>query len=116
MCGILVTSLLASLCSAREITFPPVAAVQFPLRIESQLDISQPIFAGLTTYANTPYVHCLAADGEKVEPYDIAILGAPFDTVRRLLFGSLAICRGNLFPLDQCIGYRLVFHFTLSSS
>ena len=26
-------------------------------------------------YANLPYVHCLAADGEEVEPYDIAILG-----------------------------------------
>jgi agmatinase len=27
-------------------------------------------------------VHCLANDGEEVEKYDIAIMGAPFDTVR----------------------------------
>ncbi|KAI0008711.1 hypothetical protein F4779DRAFT_423219 [Xylariaceae sp. FL0662B] len=38
-------------------------------------------FNGLTTYANLPYVNCLA-DGEAGEgkKYDIAILGAPFDT------------------------------------
>ena len=40
---------------------------------------------GLMTYANIPYVHCLAdeAGGEeyKGERYDIAVLGAPFDTV-----------------------------------
>ncbi|KAI0431532.1 arginase [Xylaria sp. FL1042] len=37
-------------------------------------------FSGLNTYAKIPYVHCFsdeAADGAK---YDIAILGAPFDT------------------------------------
>lgn len=71
-------------------------------------DISQTKFAGLTTFANLPYVHCLAADDEEeeeegeeddddgkknkkekrekkksvgVEKFDIAILGAPFDTV-----------------------------------
>lgn len=44
-------------------------------------DLSQSIFEGLTTYANVPYVHCLAKEGEQVEAYDIAILGAPFDTV-----------------------------------
>jgi len=42
-------------------------------------------FMGLMTYANIPYVHCLAdeASGEeyKGEKYDIAVLGAPFDTV-----------------------------------
>lgn len=42
-------------------------------------------FMGLMTYANIPYVHCLAdeAGGEeyKGEKYDIAVLGAPFDTV-----------------------------------
>lgn len=76
-------------------------------------DISQTKFAGLTTFANLPYVHCLAADeddeeeeGEDdekknkkekrkkkksggVEKFDIAILGAPFDTVSLFLFLSL---------------------------
>jgi len=45
-------------------------------------------FMGLMTYANIPYVHCLAdeAGGEeyKGERYDIAVLGAPFDTVSRV--------------------------------
>lgn len=77
-------------------------------------DISQTKFAGLTTFANLPYVHCLAAeeeedeeegdedDGKKnkkekrkkkksvgVEKFDIAILGAPFDTVSISFFLSL---------------------------
>ncbi|KAJ4395492.1 hypothetical protein N0V91_010804 [Didymella pomorum] len=43
-------------------------------------DIHQAKFGGLSTYANLPYVHCLAADSEDVEKFDIAILGAPFDT------------------------------------
>lgn len=45
----------------------------------SPIDISGAKFQGLNTYANLPYVHCLS-NGE-VEEYDIAILGAPFDTV-----------------------------------
>lgn len=75
-------------------------------------DISQTKFAGLTTFANLPYVHCLAAEEEEeedenenekknkkekrkkkksvgVEKFDIAILGAPFDTVS--LFLSLSL-------------------------
>ena len=36
-------------------------------------------FLGLTTFANIPYVSCLF--DSSVEKYDIAILGAPFDTV-----------------------------------
>lgn len=84
-------------------------------------DISQTKFAGLTTFANLPYVHCLAADededeeeeeegeegdddGKKnkkekrkkkksvgVEKFDIAILGAPFDTVSIFLFLSFPL-------------------------
>lgn len=80
---ITILSFLGVLSSAREITFPPVAAVQFPIvaDIPGQTDdISQGLYAGLTTYANLPYVHCLQKGGE-VEKYDIAILGAPFDTV-----------------------------------
>jgi len=37
-------------------------------------------FFGLTTFANLPYVNCLKAE-ESGGRYDIAILGAPFDTV-----------------------------------
>ncbi|KAI1191605.1 arginase [Nemania serpens] len=38
-------------------------------------------FSGLATYARIPYVNCLSDDdGAEVGKYDIAILGAPFDT------------------------------------
>ncbi|KAH7088809.1 arginase family-domain-containing protein [Paraphoma chrysanthemicola] len=73
----------AALAGAREIVFPPVSGYttdQAILRGYNDPDISQPKFAGLMTYANLPYVHCLAADGEEVERFDIAIMGAPFDT------------------------------------
>lgn len=36
-------------------------------------------FNGLTTFANLPYAKCFS--DSKIEAYDIAILGAPFDTV-----------------------------------
>jgi len=38
---------------------------------------------GLTTYGNIPHLPCFKKD-KKLE-YDIAILGAPFDTVSQLL-------------------------------
>jgi hypothetical protein len=38
-------------------------------------------FFGLTTFANLPYVNCLKADETEGGRYDIAVLGAPFDTV-----------------------------------
>lgn len=73
------------LTGAREISFPPVLGYTTPEQIVlggyNDPDISQPKFAGLNTYANLPYVHCLAKEGEEVEKFDIAILGAPFDTV-----------------------------------
>ncbi|KAH7398488.1 arginase family-domain-containing protein [Pyrenochaeta sp. MPI-SDFR-AT-0127] len=71
------------LADAREIVFPPVSGFTTEQAILGgvyQPDITQSKFAGLTTYANLPYVHCLAPKGEEVEPFDIAILGAPFDT------------------------------------
>ncbi|KAI1464079.1 arginase family protein [Daldinia caldariorum] len=37
-------------------------------------------FNGLTTYANLPYLNCLSDDEVEGKKYDIAILGAPFDT------------------------------------
>ena len=78
--------LVSDVC-AREITFPPVAGVQHPLGnmgidgINPMLDLSTALYSGLTTYASLPYVHCLANEGEDVGRYDIAIMGAPFDTV-----------------------------------
>lgn len=67
----------------REITFPPVSGYASQQVIPQGLfeaDVTQAKFAGLTTYANLPYIHCLAPEGDDVEPFDIAILGAPFDT------------------------------------
>lgn len=40
-------------------------------------------FNGLTTFANLPYSNCFRERGETL---DIAILGAPFDTVSILVF------------------------------
>jgi agmatinase len=85
------TSLLAlaamkSLSAAREITFRPISgyqpnAHQFQLGALGGIDVSTgSAFLGLTTFANLPHVHCLAAEGVKVAEYDVAILGAPFDT------------------------------------
>jgi len=85
------------LTSARDITFPPSSGYvpshhyqQNPLAgngdeamllggKEPGLLMPAGAFAGLTTFANLPYVNCLA-EGE-VERYDVAFLGAPFDTV-----------------------------------
>jgi agmatinase len=69
---------------ARDITFPPASGFssdQVTLGFTSGPEINYAKFAGLTTYANLPYVHCLAPEEEEVEKFDIAILGAPFDTV-----------------------------------
>ena len=70
---------------ARDITFPPVSGFssdQATLGFTSGPEIGYAKFAGLSTYANLPYVHCLAPTEDEVEEFDIAILGAPFDTVR----------------------------------
>ena len=84
MRGHLLTALgVASKTIAREITFPPVAAVQAPLGAvtnDPALDYSASMYSGLVTYANLPYAHCLTGKDEEIEAYDIAILGAPFDT------------------------------------
>ncbi|KAJ2975797.1 hypothetical protein NUW58_g8258 [Xylaria curta] len=42
-------------------------------------------FNGLTTYARIPYVNCFSDDAAEGNKYDIAILGAPFDTLGREL-------------------------------
>lgn len=86
---------------ARDIAFPPVAPLQANLNPhhtthsnqdpghdqtyqtalgadkDQLLELNK--FAGLTTFSNLPWVHCLSSDNE-VEKYDIAFLGAPFDT------------------------------------
>jgi len=95
------------LTSARDITFPPSSGYvpshhhqQNPLAgngdeamllggKEPGLLVPSGAFAGLTTFANLPYVNCLA-EGE-VERYDVAFLGAPFDTVSH---GLLSDCVG----------------------
>lgn len=83
---------LLTLASAREITFAPVAAIdrdpnghnyQAPFIAAGNIgsSIQNSRFEGLLTWGNLPYVHCLSEKAEDVEPFDIAILGAPFDTV-----------------------------------
>lgn len=102
---------LIGLSLAREITFPPV---QHPLGVETEApglseDISLAKFAGLTTFANLPYVHCLSSNKE-VEPYDIAILGAPFDTGVTARpgarFGPLGIREGSR-RISPAFGYSV---------
>ncbi|RAL02038.1 agmatinase [Aspergillus ibericus CBS 121593] len=83
---IVTLSLLILPTRARDIVFPPVAAIhnpsyQHPLGHEDAIDIvtgSQ--FSGLTTFANLPYVNCFVDDESTLNNYDIAFLGAPFDT------------------------------------
>jgi hypothetical protein len=84
---LLVVSYLDFLTNAREITFPPVSGYpsqQIVFQGPNDADITTSKFAGLMTYANLPYVHCLALEGQDVEPFDIAIIGAPFDTVSQI--------------------------------
>lgn len=84
--SLLLSTLLAfqALTHAREIGFPPVSGYSSDQTIlggYNEPDITQGKFAGLSTYANLPYVHCLAPEDDEIEAFDIAILGAPFDTV-----------------------------------
>ncbi|KAK5094480.1 hypothetical protein LTR70_004084 [Exophiala xenobiotica] len=72
------------LSACREVAFPPVAGFQVHTQLQeiltsgTQNDESVK-YAGLQTFANLPWVHCLSADRD-IERYDIAFLGAPFDT------------------------------------
>lgn len=77
-------ALCIAIVAAREIVFPPRLNTQHLLGTYNSpfdQDISTPLFNGLSSYASLPYVHCLASAEHDVEKYDIAILGAPFDTV-----------------------------------
>lgn len=97
----LVVSVLFATASAREITFPAVfgLADQQIFGHGGKIDVTVgSAFVGLTTYANLPYVHCLAGKDQQVEKFDIAILGAPFDTVSYSFFClSQAPCTSDEF-------------------
>ncbi|KAJ4386077.1 hypothetical protein N0V93_008969 [Gnomoniopsis smithogilvyi] len=81
----------AALICAREIVFPPVAGIadpvlgQAPLRLDDEIDddvdLSTDAVGGLTSFAHLPYVPCFATKpDQEIDKYDIAVLGAPFDT------------------------------------
>lgn len=68
--------------------FPPAGVDPHLLRQrplfsdDDDLDIvSGSQFYGLKTFANLPYLNCLSDEETKESKYDIAIVGAPFDTV-----------------------------------
>ncbi|EAW11653.1 agmatinase [Aspergillus clavatus NRRL 1] len=81
----LAPSLLLPAALARDIVFPPIAGVPSPPRQivldpQNHVDIvTDSQFSGLTTFARLPYVNCFADEADS-ERYDIAFLGAPFDT------------------------------------
>lgn len=68
---------------ARYITFPPVSDIEIfqkPLTNDDGVDmVTGSDFSGLMTFANLPYANCFTASD--MDAYDIAIMGAPFDTV-----------------------------------
>ncbi|KAI9839825.1 MAG: hypothetical protein M1819_000015 [Sarea resinae] len=97
---------LAAAVSAREIVFPPVAginaytgagAAQSPMSSDhgegGAVDVTTGSeFAGLTTFANVPYVHCLSEEAvEGLSPADQALdlVLAAFEMVLNVLSRSL---------------------------
>lgn len=81
---------LVSLGDTRDIVFPPVFGIdrlpgQVPIRPQSEsdddIDLTTDPTGGLTSFGHLPYVPCFdsKADGD-IARYDIAVLGAPFDT------------------------------------
>jgi agmatinase len=85
--------LLVAASHAREIIFPPMAAVhpntgQVPIRMgvgsaseSDDVDLTTDAVGGLTSFAHLPYVPCFGPQAnDETAKYDIAILGAPFDT------------------------------------
>ena len=100
------------LSSARDIAFQPILGAH-PKQVsvgsmghDDGIDIiTGSDFAGLTTFANLPYVNCFA--DEVLELYDVAFLGAPFDTVSQMRFPYL---------LDLQSDYALRFPYISSFS
>ena len=83
------TSLLLLLSSdARDITFASaldIKGLQKPTVKDDGIDITTDSeFSGLMTFANLPYANCFT--DSHMDAYDIAILGAPFDTVSTVPF------------------------------
>jgi agmatinase len=107
--SILLTSISLPFSSCREIIFPPISAIHSPQQYLSPFKddpaalLEGADFHGLSTFANLPYVKCMSPD-EEVEKYDIAILGAPFDTVRFslyiLLWGSACVLCGLILEVE----------------
>lgn len=84
---LLLLQLWAELNIAADIVFSSAAVVhgataQMPLGLDDTIDIvSDSQFSGLMTFANVPYVNCFVDSEATKQPYDIAFMGAPFDTV-----------------------------------
>lgn len=85
----LLTSLVG-LAHTREIVFPPVSGIDYapgqaPLRLDSEsdddIDLTTDAMGGLVSFGHLPYVPCFAAKtDDEIDKYDIAVIGAPFDT------------------------------------
>ena len=63
---------------------PHYGQTQQSMTLDSQDDVDINIerpFNGLATYAGVSYVDCFTDSTNDEEKYDIAIMGAPFDTV-----------------------------------
>jgi agmatinase len=78
--------------------FPPAALIpqhgsQRPLPLDGDDDdvdiVSGSQFHGLKTFANLPYLNCFSDQETAGNKYDIAIMGAPFDTVCWLVTSTL---------------------------
>jgi hypothetical protein len=74
-----------------QVAFTPQDTAQHRLTLQNddKIDIetgSQ--FHGLKTFANLPYVNCFSDVEAKGKGYDVAILGAPFDTVSPVPFAG----------------------------
>ena len=117
----------------RDITFPSFATIDFhqaPIRSTTgghDLDnidiVTGSEFAGLTTFANLPYRNCFADGDERMEGdegYDVAILGAPFDTVSCVLLihsqnpDSFEVSIFSIHPTVWC--FRKIVYHNCSSS
>ena len=87
--GVLLLSLF-SLGNTRDIVFPPVFGIdhlpgQIPIGRQSEsdddIDLTTDATGGLTSFGHLPYVPCFdSKTDEGIGKYDIAVLGAPFDT------------------------------------
>jgi hypothetical protein len=69
-------------------TFPAGAQVSLGVDDDDVDIVTGSQFYGLRTYADLPYVNCFSDEEAEGHKYDIAIMGAPHDTVS--FFGSIA--------------------------